>query len=307
MSRTLVFRSAAPNQEMFAIITGVLKDAGYRIDEAVPDGGRLKATKRYHALSLPNERILLSFEFLPLLAGQAGEYAIRSTASNLTGVQLDPLGFLSRANVALAKKLFLAVESRFPNGMAFEESGPDVPIHRVPVAAEVPTSREIAHSLGQRSAAYPAGIPSSICRMNALSLESKSTEDSGQSKKSTPLEVPTDHAPARTKRRWLWVVGGATAALGIGFWTATAPFLSSCQKFIRENLKDRDSYKLEHVVKHQGMRGYGLTSFASGTALREPTHGFLGSLRSQSTGYVRVGLSRLRCRGRSRECGTFCM
>jgi hypothetical protein len=48
------------------------------------------------------------------------------------------------------------------------------------------------------------------------------------------------------------VVGGATAALGIGFWTATAPFLSSCQKFIRENLKDRDSYKLEHVVKHQG-------------------------------------------------------
>jgi hypothetical protein len=73
---------------MFAIITGVLKDAGYRIDEAVPDGGRLKATKRYHALSLPNERILLSFEFLPLLAGQAGEYAIRDSLNKSPIAQL---------------------------------------------------------------------------------------------------------------------------------------------------------------------------------------------------------------------------
>jgi hypothetical protein len=194
--------------DVFIVAANALKAIGYRIDGADQALGQLKATRRYHALSLPNERILISLAMMKNDTSD-GSFTIHCAASNLTGLQLDPLGFLPRANSVVIASLTSAVNSRFPNAIVSYPNRASVdPTTAGPTAA---LSTPDPH---QEPVRPDAESPTNLDIRKAMENLSNTIPPNSNAEGKT---APSTGAPAHGNRGAIIVIG--LAVLGVIVWS----------------------------------------------------------------------------------------
>lgn len=231
MPAKTTIRCTAPYHQVFATVAKLLQEEGYRIDESAPDSGRLKASKRYHALSLPNERLQLSCTFRAESAEKANAFSLEITAANSDGSQVDPLGKLMKANTLMSEKALSAINLEFRNqngsGPSATIRPPSGPSPSLSFGAEAPptvdpTVPPATGAVPSTSSPNPAlaKLKAAIASASDKSFEAASTPHSTEpspAAEPTPLSQPdTPSVGARSSRRFA-IAGavGVVAALTI--------------------------------------------------------------------------------------------